>query len=762
MKVYLPFVGIYKYFCFNEIIMKNIKFTFFYIALMFMLLNLNVNAQTLSGSIKELNNKKEQVPLPGVNVRWRGTTIGAITNINGLFSLKKTNSGDLKLIVSFIGYKTDTILISENQNDIKILLTSVAELKELVINGGLDGTYISKIKPIYTQVITCEGLQKAACCNLSESFQNSATVDINYSDAVTGAKQIQMIGLSGIYSQILTENIPSVRGLSTTYGLGYVPGPWMESIQISKGTASVINGYESTTGQINVEYKDPDASKEKFFLNLYGNDMGKGELNMNTKTKVWKNTNTMLLAHIEKQFSEIDHNHDMFLDFPMLSQINVMNRWNHFIPGLLNSKISFSVLSEDRNAGQFIKNDITDTNKLYKIGVKTNRYQVSAKNGFLFKKEGRSIGTIISATYHDQKSNFGNNIYNGLEKSLYINLIYADFIGNTNHKINTGVSYMLDDYKESYNDSAFNKTESLPCAFFQYSYNFTTIFTAIAGIRADYNSIYGSMLTPRLHFKYSFDEKTSFRGTFGKGYRITNIFPENSAILASSRKIMITENIKPEQAWNYGINMTRTIIIAKKETSFSIDYYRTDFINQVVVDMDKNVGYVYFYNLKGKSYSNSVQAEYTGHLFKRFEITAALRFNDVKMTINDSLVEKPFASKYKGILAFSYSTNLDKWKFDATLHYNGKSRIPNTKNNPPNYRLASESPDYFVLYAQITKKYKNWDFYIGAENINDFTQKNPILAADVPFGAYFDTSMIWGPITGRMIYAGIRYKLSNL
>ncbi len=741
-----------------------LKFKYLFTPLLLLALLPVAHAQNLTGTISELDSKKEQIPLPGANMRWLGTTLGTVSDINGSFSLQKQKTGILKLIVSYIGYRTDTITIPENQTEIKILLASSTDLKELLIHGNLEGTYISKIQPIYTQVITGSGLQKAACCNLSESFQNSATVDVSYSDAVTGAKQIQMLGLAGVYSQILTENIPSVRGLATTFGLGYIPGPWMESIQISKGTASVINGNESTTGQINVEFKSPQDTKEKFYVNLYGNNMGKAEENMNFKTKVSKNASTMLLVHTEKQYSEIDHNQDMFLDYPMLSQVNVMNRWNVHIPGKLESKTSISVLSEDRVAGQTFKHIADDSTlqPLYKIDVKTNRFQFSTKNGFLFKKVGRSIGTILSGTYHDQNSFFGKNTYSGLEKSFYMNLIYADIIGNTNHKINTGLSYQYDNYSENFNDSAFAKTEHLPGAFVQYSYSYLNLLTAIAGFRYDYNSIYGSMFTPRFHFKYTLSENTSIRGTMGKGYRVANIFPENSSILASSRKLVVLENLKPEEAWNYGINLSRTFNISKKEATFSLDYYRTDFLNQVIVDMDRNPSRVYFYNLKGASYSNSIQAEFIAKPFNRFEVTAALRYNDVKMTINDSLVQKPFVSKYKGILAFSYSTNLNKWKFDATLHYNGTSRIPDTRMNPEKYQLPATSPAYFLLFAQVTKKYKNWDFYVGAENITGFTQKNPILAADDPYGTYFDTSLIWGPITGRMLYAGIRFKITEL
>ncbi len=724
----------------------------------------NIYSQSLHGIIKEFDNQKKLVPLPGANVRWLGTTIGAITDINGEFMLEKIKSGELMLVVSYIGYKTDTINIPESQNHIDIILTSNAELKEVVINADMKGAYISKIKPIYTTVITGAGLQKAACCNLSESFQNSATVDVNYSDAVTGAKQIQMLGLAGIYSQILFENIPSIRGLATTYGLGYIPGPWMESIQVSKGTSSVINGYESITGQINVDYKSPSDTKEKLFVNVFGNSMGRTEGNMNVRIKLNKKLSTLFLIHGELQQMKIDANHDSFLDVPLLKQVNFMNRWNYVVPGKYVSKFGFDILQEDRSGGQENFNKANDfgTTNAYGIGVNTKRYQAFAKNGFLFASHPeRSIGTIASATHHEQNSFFGLNKYDGTENNIYVNLIYADIIGNTNHKINAGLSYMYDGYKENVNDSSFTKNESVPGVFAEYTYDYLDVFTAMAGIRADQNNLYGTFITPRLHLKYNVDEKTTIRGSAGKGYRVANVFSENSALLASSRKLVFTENLKPEQAWNYGINIARQIKISKSDASLSLDFYRTDFINQVIIDLDHNSQQAIFYNLKGPSYSNSAQAEFTMQPIKRFDFTAAFRYNDVKTTIDNKLDIKPFVSKYKGLIALSYSTNLNKWKFDFTSQFNGNSRIPDTQNNPEQYRLPSESPAYVLLYAQVTKKYKDWDFYVGSENITNVTQKNPILAANDPFGSHFDTSMIWGPIVGRMFYAGIRYKLTD-
>lgn len=722
-------------------------------------------AQTLYGTIREFDNNKKLVSLPGASVRWSGTTYGATTDTSGTFNLKKITAGENKLIVSYIGYKTDTISIAADQTEIKIVLTTNSELKELVITGDLAGSYFSKIKPLNTTVITGAGLQKAACCNLSESFQNSATVDVNYTDAVTGAKQIQMLGLAGIYSQIQVENVPSVRGLATTYGLGYIPGPWMESIQISKGTSSVINGFESITGQINVQYKESSENKEKLFVNVFGNNMGRYEINLNTKAKINDRLSTMFFIHGEQQNKKNDMNNDIFLDQPLISQINFMNRWTYQIPGKYISKTVLSVLNENRTAGQIHTPkdaDYGDTSH-YSINVATKRYQFFTKNGFIFKdRTYKSIGTIISGTHHKQNSFFGLNKYDATENSIYANFLYATIIGNTNNKITSGFSFILDDDKQKFNDTTMNKLEYIPGVFTEYTYDHEEIYTIIAGLRADYNSKYGMFITPRLHFRYNINENTTLRASAGKGHRIANVLPENSSVLASSRKLVFVEELKPEQAWNYGISFVRSTKIAKRDASLSIDFFRTDFINQVIADMDKDPSYVYFYNLQGKSYSNSAQAEFTFQPVKRFSITTAFRYNNVKISINGTLQEKPFVSNYKGVIALSYATNFKKWQFDFTANFNGVSRLPNTSDNPVQYQRPSESPAYTLLYAQITKRYKSWDFYAGSENLTNFTQKNPIISAEDPFGKYFDTSMIWGSLTGRMIYAGIRFTLKNV
>lgn len=712
----------------------------------------------LSGKVSEFSEHQKLEPIIGANVYWAGTTIGTITGKDGAFTINKPANKSTKLVISFVGYKNDTVEVKRKKDNLHIVLTSSNELNEVVVNEHLGGAYISTIQPLKTEVITNHGLQKLACCNLSESFENSATIDVGYSDAVSGAKQIKMLGLAGVYSQLLTENIPSIRGLATAYGLNYVPGSWMESIQISKGTASVINGYESITGQINIELKKPQKS-EKLFVNLYGNSKLKSEANINAAIKINEKWSTMLLLHGSRFNNPFDHNGDGFIDKPLLSQYNIINRWSYETEKM-HSQFGINMLQESRQGGQKAYFDAEDNSGLYGIDVDTRRAQLFAKTGFRFHRPATSLGLMASYSFHEQDSYYGNNRYDANQNSIYANAIFQSYIGNTNHKYSTGISYQYDDYQEQLNHTSFDRTESVPGVFAQYTYSLPEKVSVIAGIRSDFNSKYGTLLTPRLHFKYHLNHQTTLRASAGKGYRSANTFIEHTGILASSRSFVFHEDFNIEEAWNYGVNITRKFHLKKhNEITFTADFYRTDFVNQVIVDTEKSSREVHFYNLNGKSYSNSFQTEVSAKLLGQMEIIAAFRFNDVKTTINDKLMEKPLVNRYKGLLSASWFTRYKKWQIDVTGQLNGQKRLPETSNNPVHYQKDTFSPNYFILHAQLTRRFKHFELYAGGENLTDFTQDDPIIAPDNPFGDYFDASMVWGPISGRMIYAGIRITI---
>jgi outer membrane receptor for ferrienterochelin and colicins len=777
----------------------------FILVLFFNATTLGLYSQSVSGIVYTQDDQTTKSPLPGVNVYWLKTTKGTLTDANGKFEIAKKGKEKEQLVFSFLGYKPDTITITQSVKNLEVTLHPTSQqLNAVTIHNKDAGSYISTINTRKVQVITTGELYRAACCNLAESFETNASVDVSYSDAITGAKQIQMLGLSGLYSQIISENVPLVKGLGASFGLTYIPGSWMEAIQVSKGTSSVINGYESITGQINIEYKKP-ATSEKLFVNIFANEKQRLEANINTAYKFNSRLSTMILGHVDGFDRKIDYNHDNFLDIPRVKTLNLFNRWDYINANHLVSRFGVKLLSESRNGGtlSFSKSGFSEDTtgisstvkpdlnyKPYGISINTQRYEAFWKNGILFKnKPWKSVALIVSGIYHDQSGQFGLNTYAGLEKSFYANMLYQSIFKNENHKFTTGLSYSNSDYQENYLRTNFiylyqlnggstltdlftlkdfykldyqmDRSESVYGIFFEYTLHYRDKLSVIAGMRADHHNRYGTFYTPRLNIKYKWSESLTLRGSAGKGYRTANVFAENYAIMASQRLLIFSnEPLKQEEAWNYGINLTKDFTLWSRKAQFDIEFYRTDFVNQVIIDMDSLPESVFFYNLKGESYSNSFQTQVSVEPFNRLTVLLAYRFNDVKTTIAGKLREKPFTSRYKGLMTTSYSTKFDKWKFDLTLQLNGPVRIPDQQKMPDVLRRDYDHSKAWVnVLAQVTKKFKNWDFYLGGENLANFTQKDPITEAFAPYHTHFDTSMVWGPLTGASVYAGLRYSI---
>ncbi|MDA3941972.1 MAG: TonB-dependent receptor [Bacteroidetes bacterium] len=714
-------------------------------------------AQKLSGVVYEPGEHGEQ-PLPGVNIYWSGTQTGTISDAEGKYKIKRPPHAHM-LVFSFIGYANDTIHAPHDGNYYDHLMSGSKTLDEVEVVNRAKTNFVSRLSTVNAQTITSGELQRAACCNLSESFETSASVDVSYSDAVTGAKQIELLGLSGIYTQMMSENIPNLRGLATSFGLGYVPGSWMESIQVSKGASSVINGYESISGQINVEYKKAESS-ERFFLNLFQDHMGRSEINFNTKADLNEQSHAMVMGHWSRNGTKHDDNGDGFLDDPLYTQYNLFARTD-FHAKNFEGQFGIKGLKEDRRGGQmrFDPDKARDVDNGYGIELLTERVETFLKTGFIFARPQTSLGIQQQFTYHHMDTYFGLRDYEGTQYSYYGNALFQSYISDTRHTYTAGFSYLYDRYEEQLNDSLFNRTESVPGIFYQYTYSDGTKLNLILGMRVDHHNEFGFFATPRLHFRYGFNANNILRLSAGKGYRSANILAENTSMLASSRQLVVREQPRMEEAWNYGLNFSKHIDLNNRELTIGLDLYRTDFINQVILDRDADAQKVLIYNLDGRSYSNSIQLEANYELLKGLDVTAALRFNDVQMMLNNELQEKPLVNKYKGLVSLSYATNLRKWQFDLTTQFNGVSRLPSTAGNPEPFRLDDYSPAYTIVNAQVTKFFRKWNIYLGGENLTNFKQNNPILAANEPFGSYFDSSMIWGPINGIKIYAGLRYTI---
>ncbi len=711
---------------------------------------------------------RNKMALAGASVFWEGTTTGTATDENGNFQLTTDhNYLPRRLVISYMGYRADTLMIDSGQQNVEVVLEASRDLDEVVVAGRRSGTHVSHMDPILTKVVTETELQRAACCNLSEAFETNASVDVSFTDAVSGAQQIQLLGLAGIYSQILTENTPTIRGLGQPYGLGFIPGPWMETIHISKGAGSVVNGYESITGQINVELKKPESS-DLFYYNFYGNDFGRLESSINAAVRLNDQWSTMILAHGEVLENQFDHNHDSFLDHPLMRKYNVVNRYRYDRPGVMESQFGFRIMQEDRRGGQmaFFENGAQlGSPNYYGFGVNTDRYEAFARTGFFLPGQpDGSIGTQLSFIHHNHDSQYGRTQYMGRQNTLYANIIYENSIArNSDHRINAGFSYILDDYKEDLTttnqENNFDRIESVPGVFAQYTFHHNEDFVGILGMRADFHNIYGTFFTPRLHIRSNFTPTTTFRASAGKGYRAPNMIAENTGLLVSNRQLVFVEDIRMEEAWNYGASLTQSFSLFGRDASLSAEYYRTDFVNQLILDVDTDNGLAMFYNLDGKSYANNSQVEFKFEPLLFFEITAAYRITDVKTTINEELVRKPFVNNYKGMLSGSWASRNNNWQVDLTGQFNGKSRIPNTDMLPQEFQLPEESPAHIIVHGQITRRWNNFDVYLGGENLTNYMQKNPIIASTEPFGENFDASMIWGPIMGRMFYLGLRYTI---
>ena len=746
-----------------------------YILLWGLLLPLTAFAQQFSkGTVVDEAN----LPLMGAEVYWNGTQIGVSTDDNGTFTLKRTENSNT-LVISYIGYKTKTIKVT-NSEALHIQLEPQSALEEVVVTQKRANTMKSQWQVANLHTMSSGELLKAACCNLSESFSTNPSIDVNFSDAVTGNKQIKMLGLTSPYILMAEENIPAMRGASQAYGLSFVPGTWIESIQITKGAGSVINGYESISGQINYEIEKP-INARPFFLNLYTSEDSRYELNAHTKVKLSDKWATSLLAHGNVRQRKSDHNHDGFIDNPIGNQINLLNRWQYSNAekGWV-SFLNLNYMKDERQAGQIDYNPLTDkgTTNAWGSEVNSERFTLSNKTGYVFPDTPyKSIGLQNSFQSHRQDSYFGLNSYDIHQKSWYGNLIYNSIIGNTQHKFATGLSGTYDDYNEQLTTSAlagdFSRIDRSVGAFFEYTYDNSSNFSFVAGIRADSHNNLGNFITPRFHLRYNPWKQATFRLSAGRGKRAANVIAENQQLLASSRQLHIIGGdggklygLNPEIAWNYGASFLQAFKIWGKNAELSVDFYRTHFDNQVVVDLDHSPQQALFYNLDGKSFANSLQAEVSISPAKGLDFKAAYKYYDVQTQFTKGQLEKTLTPKHRWFANVAYETpdthenKHSQWKFDVTFNWLGEQRLPTTATNPLAYRLSDYAPSFATLNAQITRVFsKTFEVYVGGENITNYKQANGILAADAPFGAYFDSTMQYAPAFGQMYYAGMRFKL---
>ena len=759
-------------------------------------------------------------PLVGANVYWAGTTVGVATDLDGRFQLEPVKSTNL-LVTSFMGFHNDTTAVTTH-SELTIVLVSDLLLEEVDIVERKMAVLRSRISPLTTETLTGEALCMAACCNLSESFETSASVDVAYSDAATGAKQIRLLGLSGTYVQLLTENTPNIRGLAQSFGMEYIPGPWMEAIQVSKGTSSVLNGYEAIAGQINVEYLKPQ-KQDPIALNAMISTETHAEVNATGGWNLNDKVSTGILFHAQNMSLELDHNHDGFLDMPKNTNVNLLNRW-YVKTGDYTGQFLVRGLYDRRIGGQTQEASSLSpfASSPYKIDLNTWRVDGFMKNGYVFDAElGTSIGIITAASYHNQRNTYGPRHWNAAHTNAYLNAIFqtsfddsaTDLWDDHHHNLSTGLSLNYDGYNEvlslpqgiNQNTYLFDLWEVTPGIFAEYTYTYKDKVTLLVGIREDYSTRYGFFTTPRMNLRYAPFEWWTVRGSIGLGYRSPNAIADNAAYLASNRMYYAYDRVSDngygimdgilaqERSMNTGLSTIFYIPLGKRELQLSGEYYYTKFLDGVIADMDRNLHGITLYNMhdvEGAQYfSHNWQVEANMEILRGWSMTAAFRYTDVKQTTFNTaanefqLRDKPLQNKFKGIITTSYQTPLKTWQFDLTAQFNGEGRMPDGFVIPEGSNQYTMHNGYIYhkwypqLLGQVTKFFRTWSIYLGAENITNFTQDNPIKGERLevrgerleakgggfvnPYSANYDASMIWAPIHGWKMYLGFRWALER-
>ena len=722
-------------------------------------------------------------PLPGATVMWKGSEVGAVTDAFGFFQLDIRRNPDT-LRVSMVGYQTvDVYFSGEDYLDIPLEPGVLLQSADVVFEERSQS--VSLLNPLNIQQLSRKELCKAACCNLSEAFETNASVDASFTDAVTGTRQIHMLGLAGKYTQLLVDNLPGPRGLNVVQGMGFIPGPWIESIFISKGVGTVASGYESFTGQINVAHRNAETA-EPFHLNLFYGGSGRMEFNHVSKHKVGRRWDTVLMTHGEYGQRENDRNQDGFLDTPLRQDGVVRNEWRFIGDRGMRANISVMGVDMEREGGM-VPGDIVATP--WVATTEIQRAEVNAKVGYVLPgQEGRSWGSQWTASTHRHWHGFGNRYYDGQQNTFRANVLRSGFLGSEDRQFSAGVSYLYDDFLErgtwgaapievEANPEKWARTEHVPGAFLETTWTGHPRGMVVAGLRVDQHNLWGTVVTPRLHARWSATEQTSLKMVAGTGFRTPNVLMEELGVWASNRTWMVDGPLEPERGWNAGFNVTSKFKLGYRDADFALDGYWTEFQNRAVVDLDADAHAVRIYNLGDReSRSVTAQAELGWSVHRRVDMRLAYRYVHATTQrdgaeAQGTLVD-PYVPQHRAFTQWSYSSKANdrgaSWMGDLTMQWVGPQRIPRPDADFDDRPASDFEDDFVVVNGQISRVFApGIDLYLGVENILNYRQQNPIVAAQLAYedGQMFqenmDASLVYGPIFGRMVYVGGRLTLGQ-
>jgi outer membrane receptor for ferrienterochelin and colicins len=691
-------------------------------------------------------------PLKNVKITLlrAGTTV--YSNEDGSFEILLGKQSPDTLLFTAKGYRSDRLVVTRQDRfaALNVVLVSGQLVREIVVSGGKDAHGISKLKTLHIEELTSAEFRKAACCNLSESFETNATVDVSMSDAISGAKKIQLLGLDAAYTQLQFENIPFLRGLESAYGLGVIPGTWLESIQITKGTGSVVNGYESMAGLVNFEFKKPK-EMQRLGLNIYQNRFGRSELNLQggqALTQRWHMGTFLSAATI---YGAQDHNQDGFRDQALSSTVNWLQRFSYQGPKM-EAQLGLLAYVDDKAGGQM---SFSKQNPVgYGMAQQSQHFSVFSKTGFFGKKPAQSLGIIAQLKYQNLAGFYGQRVFSGQEKRVYLNAIYDDILGSADHKIKLGISF-LGLQIEQFAQQPFvgvqlglQRTELVPGVFAEYAYSGNRL-SAVVGARYDQHNLAGDQFSPRAHLKYALTPQLDLRLTAGRAWRLPNFVIDNLSLLASSFEWQANQALLPEISNNVGASLVQGFVFRKRKGSLSIDAYHTRFAQQLVADRDSLFGVVVFKNIANNSLATVIQTELAYEVLRGLDLRLAYKFQDVRALYNGTLQTQVLLPKQRYFANLAYQTRNKRWNYDLTYSRYSAVRLPQEGSGKP----------WALLNLQVTRNFKKLECYLGGENLLNVRQQQPIIDAANPFGSTFDATQIWAPIMGWNAYFGLRFNV---
>ncbi|MFM8595826.1 MAG: TonB-dependent receptor domain-containing protein [Flavobacteriales bacterium] len=724
--------------------MKNIVF---YVSLVF---GTVVHAQ-IKGVVQGVDST-HTAPLKNVKITLVRSGQTVYSNEDGTFEIILGKQSPDTLLFQAKGYRADRLVVTRADRfaALNVVLVSGQLVQEIVVSSQKYSHGISKMKTLHVEELTSAEFRKAACCNLSESFETNATVDVSMADAISGAKKIQLLGLDAVYTQLQMENIPFLRGLESSFGLNSIPGTWLESIQITKGTGSVVNGYESMAGLVNLEFKKP-AEMPKMALNIYQNRFGRSEINLHSGAKLTDKWHMGTFLHGATIYGRPDHNHDGFLDQTNGQTFSVLQRFSYQGKNM-EAQLGLQAYADQKNGGQTSYTQASPTG--YGMQLESKHLSLFSKTGFFGKKPGQSVGVIANLKFQDLQGFYGLRAFQGSEKRAYFNLIYDDIIGSADHKIKAGASFlglMISQYAaqtDGFLTIGAARAEWVPGVFAEYSYSGNRL-SAVAGARYDLHNLAGSQFSPRVHLKYALTPQLDLRITAGRAWRLPNFVADNLNLLASSNYWQANQSLQPEISWNTGISLTQGFSFKKRKGSLSLDAYHTRFAHQLVADRDTLLGYIVFKNVAHASVATVIQAEFTYEVWRGLDWRFAYKFQDVRSLYAGQLQTQVLLPRQRFFSNLAYRTRNKRWEYDLTYSRYAAVRLPH----------HGQGKSWGLLNAQITRSYKQLEIYLGGENLLNFTQAHPIMDPENPFGPQFDATQVWGPIMGWNAYFGLRYTL---